>query len=50
MDKTGQIIELEDPDNEFGDFNSTGVMFDMLQRAVSHCSLLFVFHMIVDGC
>lgn len=33
MDKTGQIIELEDPDNEFGDFNSTGVMFDMLQRA-----------------
>jgi hypothetical protein len=34
QDATGQIIELDDPDNEFGDFNATGSMFEMLQRAV----------------
>lgn len=39
LDKTGQIIELDDPDNEFGDFNATGYMFDMLQKAVRSLSL-----------
>jgi hypothetical protein len=33
QDTTGQIIELDGPDNEFGDFNATGSMFEMLPRA-----------------
>lgn len=34
LDKTGQIIELDDPDSEFGALNATGMMFDLLQKAV----------------
>lgn len=35
VDPTGQIIELDDPDSEFGNLNATGFMFDVLQKNVS---------------
>lgn len=39
LDKTGKIIELDDDlEEEFGSFNSTGQMFDMLQKSVSTIS------------
>ena len=32
QDMTGQIIELDDPDAEFGDLNTNGALFDMLKK------------------
>jgi hypothetical protein len=32
QDMTGQIIELDDPDGEFGDLNANGALFDMLKK------------------
>ena len=34
-DQTGQIIQLDDPDAEFGNFNTTDALFDFVQKAVS---------------
>ncbi len=40
MDKTGQIMELDDdPDADFGNLSSTGALFDMLQKTVRQYDL-----------
>ena len=40
LDPTGQIVELDDPDEEFGDLDGNGELFQTLNRLVR---LLFLF-------
>jgi hypothetical protein len=43
LDKTGQIMELEDDyDGEFSDFNATGQMFNLLEKS-ARISFLLLF-------
>ena len=49
LDQTGKIIELADEGDDFSNLNSTGLLFDQLQRAVKTNILLDIGHPLHDA-